>query len=86
MDNDENDLEEVLFLSVDEINNLLDNNSWLGVMTSFLPKDDLFENWYYRRDPTHVVFYKRQTFLHIGFQRNWQVVFPSENIVLFHKK
>ena len=70
----------------DKINNLLDNNSWFGVMTTFLPRDDLFEDWYYRRDPTHVVFYKKQTFQHIAFQRNWQVFFPSENIVLFHKK
>ena len=70
----------------DKINNLLDNNSWFGVMTTFLPKDDLFENWYYRRDPTHVVFYKKETFQYIAFQRNWQVFFPSENIVLFHIK
>ena len=70
----------------DKINNLLDDNSWFGVMTTFLPKDELFENWYYRRDPTHVVFYKKKTFQHIGYQRNWQVFFPSENIVLFYKK
>ena len=70
----------------DKINNLLDDNSWFGVMTTFLPKDELFENWYYRRDPTHVVFYKKKTFQHIGYQRNWQVFFPSENIVLFNKK
>ncbi len=70
----------------EKIDNLLDNNSWFGVMTTFLPKDELFENWYYRRDPTHVVFYKKKTFQHIGFQRNWEVFFPSENIVLFHKK
>ena len=70
----------------DKINNLLDNNSWFGVMTTFLPKDDLFENWYYRRDPTHVVFYKKETFQYIAFQRKWQVFFPSENIVLFYKK
>ena len=69
-----------------KINNLLDDNSWVGVMTTFLPEDDMFENWYYRRDPTHVVFYKKETFQHIGFQRNWQVFFPSENIVLFYKK
>ncbi len=69
-----------------KINNLLDNNSWFGVMTTFLPKDELFENWYYRRDPTHVVFYKKKTFQYIGYERNWQVFFPSENIVLFYKK
>ena len=70
----------------DKINNLLDDNSWFGVMTTFLTKNELFENWYYRRDPTHVVFYKKKTFQHIGYQRNWQVFFPSENIVLFYKK
>ena len=69
-----------------KINNLLDNNSWFGLMTTFLPKDELFENWYYRRDPKHVVFYKKKTFQHIGNQRNWQVFFPSENIVLYYKK
>ncbi len=70
-----------------KINDLLDKNSWFGVMTTFLPeKDSLFEKWYYRKDPTHVVFYKKQTFKHIGFKRNWHVFFPSENIVLFHKK
>ena len=70
----------------DKINNLLDYNSWFGVMTTFLPKDEMFEDWYYRKDPTHVVFYNEQTFKYIGFQRNWKVIFPSENIVIFHKK
>ena len=70
----------------DKINNLLDYNSWFGLMTSFLPNDNKFENWYYRRDPTHVVFYKRKTFQHIEFQRNWQVFFPTKNVVLFFKK
>ena len=55
-------------------------------MTSFLPNDNKFEDWYYRRDPTHVVFYKRKTFLHIAFQRNWQAFFPTKNVVLFYKK
>ena len=70
----------------EKIDYLLDNNSWFGLMTTFLPDDKLFENWHYRRDPTHVVFYKKKTFQHIGYQRNWQVFFPSENIALFYKK
>ena len=69
-----------------KINNILDYNSWFGVMTSFLLNDNLFEDWYYRRDPTHVVFYKKKTFQHIGFQRNWEVFFPADNVVLFFKK
>ena len=74
------------FEEFDKIDNLLDNNSWFGVMTSFLPEDNHFEKWYYIRDPTHVVFYNKKTFQHISFQRNWKVYFPSENIALFYKK
>ena len=68
-----------------KINNLMDYNAWLGVMTSFMTEDYLFKNWHYRRDPTHVVFYKKKTFEVIAKQHNWNVLFPSKNIVLFNK-
>ena len=64
---------------------LLAKNSWLAVMTSFMSEDYLFENWHYRRDPTHVVFYKKMTFRIIANQRNWKINFPSKNVVLFNK-
>ena len=65
---------------------LLARKSWFAVMTSFMTKDYLFKNWYYRRDPTHVVFYKKITFKVIANQRNWELTFPSKNLVFFHKK
>ncbi len=34
----------------------------LAVMTIFQTDDALFENWRYRHDPTHVVFYRGHTF------------------------
>ena len=69
-----------------KIDGLLAKNSWLAVMTSFMTEDYLFENWHYRRDPTHVVFYKKITFRIIANQRNWKINFPSKNVVLFNKK
>ena len=69
-----------------KIDSLLAKNSWLAIMTSFMTEDYLFENWHYRRDPTHVVFYKKITFKIIANQRNWKINFPSKNIVLFNKK
>ena len=69
-----------------KIDSLLAKNSWLAIMTSFMTEDYLFKNWYYRRDPTHVVFYKKITFKIIASQRNWKINFPSDNIVLFNKK
>ena len=69
-----------------KIDSLLASNSWLAIMTSFMTEDYLFENWHYRRDPTHVVFYKKITFKIIANQRDWKINFPSKNIVLFNKK
>ena len=68
-----------------KIDNILDNNGWFGVMTSFITEDHLFKDWYYRRDPTHVVFYKEQTFEVIAKQRNWNLTIPYKNIALFNK-
>jgi hypothetical protein len=52
--------------------NLLKPGGWLGIMTLLVEPQTDFANWYYRRDPTHVVFYSRQTFIWIaqrfGFQ------------------
>ena len=30
-------------------------------MTHLLPKKDDFKNWYYKNDPTHVIFYSKET-------------------------
>ncbi|HDQ99348.1 MAG TPA: class I SAM-dependent methyltransferase, partial [candidate division WOR-3 bacterium] len=50
---------------------MLRPGGWLGVMTRFLADDDRFADWHYRRDPTHVVFYKEATFRHIAAHYRW---------------
>ena len=67
------------------LDSLLEKEGWLGIMTSFLPKDELFKNWYYRKDPTHVVFYTKETFEVIASQRNWSLQIESKDVVLFYK-
>jgi 2-polyprenyl-3-methyl-5-hydroxy-6-metoxy-1,4-benzoquinol methylase len=67
------------------LDSLLKPGGWLGVMTSFLTSDDEFENWYYRRDPTHVTFYCEKTFQVIASQRNWKCEIRSKDIVLLQK-
>ena len=69
----------------DRLDGLLKPGAWLGIMTSFLTEDDEFENWYYRRDPTHVTFYSEKTFQVIASQRNWKCEIKSKNIVLLQK-
>ena len=66
-------------------NHLLMDNGWLGIMTNFQTENARFKNWHYRRDPTHVVFYRKETFEVIGRQFKWTAYFPSPNVVLFQK-
>ena len=73
------------FKEFDTLNNLLAPKGWLAIMTSFLTTDDAFEDWYYRRDPTHVVFYTERTFEVIASQKNWVCEIPKKDIVLMYK-
>ena len=68
-----------------KFNSLLNENGWLGIMTNFQTENARFKNWHYRRDPTHVVFYRKETFEAIGKQFRWTAYFPSRNVVIFQK-
>lgn len=52
---------------------LLHSGGVLALMTSLVTTEIDFENWYYRRDPTHVCFYSEETIKwmthHFGFSR-----------------
>jgi hypothetical protein len=54
-------------------------------MTCFQTEDDRFENWQYRRDETHVTFYKEETFRHLADLFGWQCEVPCRNVVFMHK-
>ena len=68
-----------------KFNRLLNENGWIGIMTNFQTENARFKNWHYRRDPTHVVFYRKETFEVIGKQFRWTAYFPSRNVVIFQK-
>lgn len=57
----------------------------LAVMTCFQTDDDRFANWHYRRDPTHVVFYREDTLEWIARAWRWTLDIPARNVALFTK-
>ena len=69
----------------ESMDSILEENGILAIMTSFLSNIEDFENWYYRRDPTHVVFYSQETFKVIARQRKWKYWIEDRNIVFFKK-
>jgi len=68
-----------------QLDSLLRPGGWLGIMTCFQTDDDRFDQWHYRRDPTHVVFYREQTFAWLAGHYGWQYEVPRKDVVLFRK-
>ena len=69
----------------EQLDGLLRPGAWLGVMTGFLDDGVDFERWHYRRDPTHVVFYREQTFRFLAQRHGWQCELAGANVVLMRK-
>lgn len=63
---------------------LLNPGGYLGVMTRQVPqKNNLpclesFNNWYYKRDPTHIAFYSSETFAWIADIFKMDIIFNNE--------
>lgn len=68
------------------LNSLLKPGGWLGIMTQFQTDDKTFANWHYRRDPTHVVFYREETFYTLANIHNWKCEIPCKDVVLMQKR
>lgn len=67
------------------LNQSLRVGGWLAIMTNFQTVDAQFANWHYRRDPTHVTFYRAETFARIALDFGWTCHFPARNIALIQK-
>jgi SAM-dependent methyltransferase len=69
----------------DRLDRALAPGGWLAVMTTFQTDDAQFASWHYRRDPTHVVFYREATFRVIAAQRGWSCDIPAKDVALLRK-
>lgn len=68
-----------------QLDGLLADGGWLAVMTCFQTDDARFANWHYRRDPTHVVFYREATMEWLARAHGWALAIPAKDVALFHK-
>lgn len=67
------------------IDGLLRRGGTLGVMTGVLEDDASFATWWYRRDFTHIAFYRPQTLDWIARRFGWRLTRPSRDAALFAK-
>ena len=64
---------------------MLRPGGWLAVMTCFQTDDARFAEWHYRRDPTHVVFYRETTLRVIAGLYEWLCEIPVKDVALMRK-
>lgn len=69
----------------DRLAGLLRPGGLLAIMTCFQTEDSLFAGWHYRRDPTHVVFYRETTLHHLAAARNMSCSIPVKNVAILQK-
>lgn len=73
------------FATFDLLTRLLRPGGWLGVMTCFQTDDARFAQWHYRRDPTHVVFYRESTLRHVACRHGLDIEVPCKDVALMRK-
>jgi SAM-dependent methyltransferase len=69
----------------DRLRRLVRPGGWLALMTCFQTDDARFARWHYRRDPTHVVFYREATFRYLADAWGWVCSIPVKDIVLMQR-
>ncbi|WP_429911441.1 class I SAM-dependent methyltransferase [Glycocaulis sp.] len=70
----------------ERLDGLLKPGGWLGIMTCFHTDDARFEGWHYRKDPTHVVFYREETMHWLANRFGWECEIPAKDIALMRKR
>ncbi len=58
---------------------------WLAIMTCFRTRDDAFEGWHYRKDPTHVIFYREATLRWLAARDGWSCDIPTKDVALLRR-
>ena len=64
---------------------MLKPGGWLAVMTQVLGQDTAFASWYYRRDPTHVAFFARETFDIVSERFGYEIDWPHISVAMMRK-
>lgn len=70
----------------DRLHALLRPGGLLAVMTCFQTDDARFAGWHYRRDPTHVVFYREATLCHVAARLGMAVEVVGKDVVVMVRR
>ncbi|WP_168012019.1 class I SAM-dependent methyltransferase [Halomonas salinarum] len=64
---------------------LLRPGGWLGLMTKRVTRHEIFVDWHYILDPTHVCFFSEASFHWLAERLAMEVIFPDHDVVLLKR-
>ena len=65
--------------------NLVKPGGWIGLMTKMVIDVEAFAKWHYKNDPTHVVFFSRNTFKYLAERDKLKLEFVGNDVILLRK-
>lgn len=63
----------------------LNPGGWLGIMTSLAPAVSAFPDWHYKNDPTHVCFFRRETFEFLARRDQLSLEIIGSDVIIIRK-
>lgn len=72
--------------SLELLFSLVEEHGYLAIMTSLVNEEVNFKNWWYKNDPTHVVFYTEKTMNYLASKYQYKIVFNDHKSVVVLKK
>jgi len=64
---------------------MLRPGGWLGIMTKLVLGPGRFADWHYIRDPTHVCFFSRETFVWLAEHLDLRLEFAASDVILLQR-
>lgn len=71
---------------IERLKNLLKPRGILAIMTSLYRKEIDFKNWSYNIDPTHIVFYQKESFDWIAKKYGFEILSINHKIIILLKR
>lgn len=72
-------------IEIEKLTQLLKTKGLLVVMTHFYNQQQPFENWYYRKDQTHVFIYTPKTVNYIATHFGYEILILTERLMVLRK-
>lgn len=73
-------------VEIDRLLSLLNDKGSLLIMTMLYNEEIDFNDWYYRRDPTHVFIFKKETIEFIAKEKNLEIDSITDRFIALRKR